>query len=292
MPSRFLPDVLRGDRGRRGAQGDPSVVPGPPGPPGLAQWQLIFDVTFSMLGPQVFADGIQSLGGTDFEVLRTADATSSSGIVAGGLKLPSASLSTKSAYKADACVVQVPNFSSVVPAGIPFRSVFVIDHLAGPTQLNSGYVVHGLYNPTQIGTITPETETIAINGLSTPVFSAQAAIFARHAANNTRATFDAGVISGCNRGGFLLPTGYCLGLTDRRMLQGTSVDDPSVISPWPTFQGNYGANSYDIGDGVRSRSNFNRDDMTLYIAYHSTDQTATCYAVISRWRLEAFYYSP
>jgi hypothetical protein len=292
MSSRYLPDVLRGDRGKPGLPGAASVVPGPPGPPGppgLAEWQRIFDVQFSDLAPTTFVDGIYSLGDGSFEVVRTASAASSSGIVAGGLRVPCNSLSSLSAYKGDGFIVQVPNFSSIVPPGIPIRSVLVLDRVTGPTALNTGFVVHGVWNPTQYNSTTPESETVAVSCMSNGPFSALAGIFARHSCNNTRATFDGGVIAQVNRFGIVLPSSYYLGLTDRCMLQGTSVDDPEHLSSWPMFQGNYGSNGYDILDGTRARSNFQRSDMNLFVGYQSTDNTALCSVIISRWRLEAFF---
>jgi hypothetical protein len=67
MPSRFLPDVLRGDRGRKGAQGDPSVVPGPPGPPGSYAWHDLSYVDFTAQPDQLIsADGPLVVGGSSF----------------------------------------------------------------------------------------------------------------------------------------------------------------------------------------------------------------------------------
>jgi hypothetical protein len=67
MPSRFLPDVLRGDRGRKGATGDPSVVPGPPGPAGSYAWHDLAFVDFTAQPDQLIsADGPLVVGGSSF----------------------------------------------------------------------------------------------------------------------------------------------------------------------------------------------------------------------------------
>lgn len=95
MPSRFLPDVLRGDRGRKGTQGDPSVVPGPPGPPGSYAWHDLVYVNFTTEPSQVFsADGAVDVGGLTWSVRNYAGRVAGSTFelvngAAYGLKLPS-----------------------------------------------------------------------------------------------------------------------------------------------------------------------------------------------------------
>jgi hypothetical protein len=71
--SRWLPDVLKGDRGRKGLQG----IPGPPGPPDyslLPQWRDLVAIDFSAQPNQVIAaDGLVTIGGIDWTVKNFAN---------------------------------------------------------------------------------------------------------------------------------------------------------------------------------------------------------------------------
>lgn len=67
MPSRFLPDILRGNRGPAGADG----AAGPPGPPGPGggTWTVLADVLFESEPDQtIAADGDFVIGGVTFNL--------------------------------------------------------------------------------------------------------------------------------------------------------------------------------------------------------------------------------
>jgi hypothetical protein len=249
----------------------------------VAQWRVVSDVDFAAQDVQTFADGTHTLGGYPLTLVRASGGMAATAIVSDGLKMPA----TNGVYGTAGYGAGVNWYASLagVPIGAPLRAAVNLVRFEALNSIIGGGVYCGFTNPAAYSAV-PQS-MVAYGWTRKPPSTTLSGFNVLRYISPTSPT---NTVVGCpvsaDRYGLYCPGGVMLGSREQRGIVGVSSDSFDSLGSWPSF----GASCLSvISDATIARNMLNPADWCAFLSFGCSNQGADVYAVIGRWRVEAWY---